>query len=361
MNLDLAPSPDVKGALLAMSVIAVGCTPAAPKESPRPADSAESSPDRSPATRVAIAVRAKYKNPRSLAIAVPVTFTSADGSRAQTLDLELDTGSSGITLFASPVADLALERIGGPKTKTYGGGDVFEGQLAKVVVSVGGVATTGPILIRLVDRVHCAAGTPHCHAESGSEEYLRAQGFDGILGVGLRQPPPDEPYSPFAQMPPELSTVYVVAARSRLLLLGPKADSGGFARFALERTAVKLPNGAPAFDDRDVPVCLSIEGTDIQGACGRALLDSGSWSTLLAGLKLPETVVNDGFLVEGTPGSALVGGVARWAWKAPQRRIAVPERGMLDGLDRVLGMPFFEDNDVLFDRSSGNIGVRAAP
>jgi len=74
----------------------------------------------------------QVQEPESLAIAVPVTFASADGSRTRTVELELDTGSAGITLFASAGRrPRARNGIGGPKTKTYGGGDVFEGQLAK--------------------------------------------------------------------------------------------------------------------------------------------------------------------------------------------------------------------------------------
>jgi hypothetical protein len=336
-------------------IFALGC-----KHPPPPMSSSKDA-----AARITVGVRAKFRNPRALGIAVPVQFASPrerEGT-APTLDLFLDSGSSGITVFTSSLGDLDLERVGPPVTRTYGGGDVEEGQSARALVAIGGVATAEPILIRLVDRVHCSAERPDCPASSGREDYLRAQGFHGVLGVGMRPVRAGEIFSPLAQMPGEAANAYLIATRSHRLILGPtEDDTRGFERFALSRSTplATLPNGAPAFDDRSVPICLSIEGTAVQNNCGTGMLDSGSWSPVFSGLSLPSDRVADAFLKEGTVGVATIAGKTRWSWTASPRVFFAPDRPLLGGFGRLLGMPFFEDYDVLFEIRAGRIGLRPA-
>src|ERR1017187_5198794 len=119
---------------LSGSAVGLACACASVKSEPITAPARRDSKSSSRVI-VPIEVRPKYATPHSSAIAVAVRFGSI-GEAQKTLDLELDTGSSGLAVFASSLAGVRTDRIGQPFSKTYGGGDVYEEQSAKISVSI---------------------------------------------------------------------------------------------------------------------------------------------------------------------------------------------------------------------------------
>ena len=75
--------------------------------------------------------------------------------------------------------------------------------------------------------------------------------------------------------------------------------------------------------------------------------------------RLPGLEAAEGFLAEGSMTSLRVAG-SDWQWKATYHQAHVPRDGLLGGFDRILGMPFFDEFDVLFEIRDGRIGIRRA-
>lgn len=286
---------------------------------------------------VPMTVTQKYADtPQAQAIAVDVELASPDApDQRVTVPLLVDTGSSGVSVFTESLGGVSLRRVGSRRTVTYGGGDVYEEQSAEAIVGVGGVRTSSPIHVSVVDSVHCASGTS-CGAAAGPS-YLTSQGFYGIFGVGTRYD--GDVYS---------------------LLAPTDEDMSGFTRHALPAATSRgaaLPPGVKAFDDRTLPLCATI-GTAVANDCAPGLLDSGTWYLFFANVSWGDVVASDGTLREGTDLDLKLEGVFDWH---PDTRYAyVSPKAFLGGFSRILGMPFFTTHDVLYDLETGDIGVRDA-
>jgi len=307
---------------------------------------------------IPISVQQKYGDqPLAKAIAVPVYIASPDApDQGQVLPLLLDTGSTGVSIFTSALNGVSLPRQGAIRSLTYGGGDVFVEQSADAIVGLGDARTAGSIRISLVDSTHCATGTSCASSKPG---YLTSQGFYGILGIGTRGTASDV-YSPITQLPSTIGRKYVVRAKAGELIVGATdADLAGFATHALgsPTTNAMLPNGSPAFDDRDLPICVGVAGQPATD-CVSSLIDSGTWFLFFAGETWGTSVDADGSLHAGTVLESSFPGVFDWKWNAEPGMAYVESKGLIGGFNRIYGMPFFNAFDVAYDLDQGTIGVR---
>jgi hypothetical protein len=71
-------------------------------------------------------------------------------------------------------------------------------------------------------------------------------------------------------------------------------------------------------------------------------------------------MVREGFVAEGLPIAMRLFGAIDWQWTAGYHLAHVEEHALLGGFERVLGMPFLDDFDVLFEIQEGRIGLRRA-
>jgi len=311
-----------------------------------------------PDTRAVLTATVKQKYdgaPSSRAIAVPVAIVSPDDpSQTVTLDLMLDTGSSGISVFAASLGELSLRRVGAKRSVTYGGGDVYEQQSAEAVVGLGGILTDHPIHVAVVDDVHCSADWPDCAGAAGPS-YFTKMGFHGILGIGTRVQ--GDVYSPMVQLPENVARRYALDTKSGQLIVGATDDdTAGFATYPLAARGTH-PNGARAFDDSSLPLCVSV-GSAVANDCASGLLDTGVQWLFFAGVKWGDAVEGTGLAPGATLGISL-GGVFEWK-EVPTEMLYVSPRPFLGGYSRILGMTFFETYDVLYDLDRGALGVRLA-
>lgn len=222
-----------------------------------------------------------------LQIGLPMTV--AGGAAAV---MELDTGSTGLRIFASAVGTTGLQKTGQAMSVEYGDGTVFEGQLAYAPATVAGIATAGPVAFHLVETVTCAPGIPQCPGQGGMAAYN--PGFAGIAGVGLTEHPgAPELVSPFAQLPGNLASGWIldtggIGSASATLTLGlTEQNRAGFntVQLASEPGMATFTNGTPVWADRSVTVCYQLGNSsdaakNIQG-CWPTTFDTGAEATHL--------------------------------------------------------------------------------
>lgn len=121
---------------------------------------------------------------------VPVSIAGARPIKAM-----LDTGSFGLRILSRALGPGSYEDIGIVRDYGYGSGVVLHGPLGRATVKIGQVALDQPIIVQIVQSVHCAADRPLCPASRVSQQDygiggdgLRREGFEAILGVSMRVP-----------------------------------------------------------------------------------------------------------------------------------------------------------------------------
>jgi hypothetical protein len=327
------------------SLVAVGCTPAAP---PGAADAAPDAGSR-PA-RVAPVTVAQYPDGSGPFLRVPL---SLNGSPP--LQVLLDTGSDGLRVFADALGETPVERTSRPVDVEFGAGDRMSGVLARATVQVGEVATPAPIAFHIVDSFTCAPGTVGC-------DVFAQAGIQGILGVSLRPGVEPDIYSPFAQLAPEDAAGFLLRVGEPVgeLSFGPELlGLEGFARRSLPRAGL-LPNGRPAFRDDTVEGCFRVNGGPTTPPCIELVFDTGASPDIVYAPGLPAGTVADGILAPGTRLEVSLPGLwTRALTVGPQ-----PEPGedliIVDSSVpfSILGLGWFRRFDVLYDLQAGELGFR---
>lgn len=295
------------------------------------------------------------------ALAVPATVGG------QSTYLHLDTGSSGLRILAEAVDPNRVARTGKLIRSTFADGTVFEGEIAIASVSIGPIATVEPIAIHVVDRVQCPQSNPSCF-----DTYTQA-GMMGVLGLsmGARSGGGSlEVYSPISRLPGGFSSGYIVRTRGFYsvdgrLTIGLTADNlAGFYRVNIPQRSeppTTFDDGSPIWRDSWVSLDYSLAGDDIppflQRLSGNSLLDAGSAHIVLAVDRDPS------YSVRLWPGAILTGrhdDTFSWQLQAGNTpslsQIFV--RGMPRSPEHILGLPFFFNYEVAFNRRDGAIGFK---
>jgi hypothetical protein len=109
---------------------------------------------------------------------LPVVRVSIGGGAP--VPVLLDTGSTGLNILAGSFPKSSrVWPMGDEFTETWGGGAVTRGRRALANVSIGGVATTAPVIIGMVESSGCAGGGSTCLPWLGHAKLA------GILGIRL--------------------------------------------------------------------------------------------------------------------------------------------------------------------------------
>ncbi len=293
---------------------------------------------------------------------------------SKSTELLLDTGSSGLRIFAEVAP--GVTRTGIPNRAEFGDGTVYEGELALASVLIGPVPTEEPILIQVVDRVGCIPEAPNCPGRDGSQLFTQS-GFFGILGISLGARTSSlDLYSPLTRLPGNLDSGYLIETRGFAAQLGEftvgltPQNQQGFRQGGLSQIGagspglLEFPDGTPAWDDASLRSFYTV--VPLQGPAlfsqdpAPTLFDTGSSDISLEVLGSDPTfqILPSGsqfratfpslFNLEFTVGSPITPSSDRVFIKQ------VPQDPL-----QILGMPFFFRYDTLFDIEQGRIGFRA--
>lgn len=218
--------------------------------------------------------------------AVPIKAGSAAGSPALLVNVSvaggtkvpmvLDTGSIGLRVFASAVGTTGVEPAAETVTESLPDGTVLTGYVANAPVTIGSLASQGSIGIQIIDQASCAPELPACPAAGGLAAAATAMGAQGILGVGLGA---GRVYSPLLQLEggvPSTYSIHFSGGAGKLSFGGSPANPAAVVVLPSADVA-DHPNGAHAWNDREAPVCWSVDGGKV--ACVATVFDTGAPAT----------------------------------------------------------------------------------
>ncbi|WP_188944924.1 hypothetical protein [Nakamurella endophytica] len=254
---------------------------------------------------VSVPLHVRTVTPEEIPVVVEITV---GGGRP--IPVMLDTGSSGLLVDGDAVGPGTV-RGGTPYTSEYVSGNLV-GTLGSATVGIGGVPTTHPIAIAVVDRARSTFTLP--------------AGVDGIMGIGTTDTTGfagQVLFAPQLQLPAPYnagSTIRIDADATGTWTLGPVPPRPGDAVVPMPAAApagAHLPAGYPQVA-RDVDLCWRVAGA--AAACGLTAVDSGSWTALLStaaysGLAAPGHLVAPGHQVTVSAPS----GASLWSWTSGER------------------------------------------
>lgn len=287
----------------------------------------------------------------------PIATAAVSIAGGPEVPLLVDTGSPGIRVFAGSVGDVGLTRTNKTVDVSFADGTRFVGVEASAPVTVGGLATAGPIKIQLITEVSCVDGKPDCVGAQGTNTFVRDQPFDGLLGISLQA---NDIYSPISQLSGGSPASYSISIDRR--------KRNGTLRFNQQPTEVaatfsipswmqpRLANGYPAWFSNATNACWSYAPQTT--ACVPTAFDTGS-PTLFTNQEVPGSPSELGPVPAGSTvllseqaGSAPVWQVT--SGRVPARNLV--EVATLDNSNDVnSGLSIFGDYVVTFDLQYGKV------
>lgn len=321
------------------------------------------------------------------AVTLPYLNAPADGApirRPPTLGISIggevhravmDTGSTGVVISATSIADFAtLPRLGPGRLTYSSSGRIMRGVHVRVPVTITGAdgtrLTTRPITVLAVTRIDCLRTARNCRPSEAPRRVAMlgigfARAHDGQPGAGPdRNPFLNLPGMGEGQAPGALGRGYVVGRQAVKVGLSA-GDKAGFSR-------VKLAADPAAGDWAATPACLALDGR-APAACGSLLMDTGVTTMFLSlpdaqaeGLSTlgprGEPVLAEGVVLAISPGTGAT--APAYGFTVGDRADPnVPEQVILVGHGR---RPAFVNTtvralnafDYLFDADSGEVGFR---
>ena len=202
------------------------------------------------------------------------------------IEAMLDTGSFGLRVMQEVVSTQRIHPLPVARPYHFGSGVVFEGMLAKAHIAVGGAKTGAPVVIQIVQSVHCAALKPDCPAARLEEadyriggDGLPREGFTAILGVSMRAPQVSSPALNPLDFIGDRRWIIVLPrpgddAPGKLIINPDQHEMAGFKNFpvALHRGAA---SDGPELLNSQMPGCLDGRAAD-QDDCRPVPMDTGA-------------------------------------------------------------------------------------
>lgn len=196
----------------------------------------------------------------------------------------LDTGSTGLRLLPGVLGASDAVLTTRASNYGYGTGSQFTGVIARGVVTIGGVQTTEPVAIMLINKVGCRENRPNCPAaghtaqdfgfgeEGGMAEANRAR-------IGIRLAPSDAD-NPLAKMGNGIWIVELPrpgdAMPGRLIVNPTDKEIADYTRLRADSETGMLAG------------CV-IGNTDNQKVCGQVLPDTGGNGMIVEARQRPSS------------------------------------------------------------------------
>jgi hypothetical protein len=175
----------------------------------------------------------------------------------------LDTGSTGLHILASVVGPAGVTTVEpATATETYAA-EQYMGPIDAAPVTIGGVASVGPVAFMSIQSVGCVSGS---NCLSPTIPDLIANGIYGTMGVSLSTFPlgnlQQSEYSPLLQLPGGESgfTIGFSTAQSGSATLGAPTTTATSDAFALSaESPAANANGSGAWKVDSAQVCWTVD------------------------------------------------------------------------------------------------------
>jgi hypothetical protein len=241
------------------------------------------------------------------ATTVPVTMKGVQPmvqvtvGRSQPVAVVLDTGSSGLHIFANAVRTGRGSGVtvdSDPANITYAGGHRFVGVVANAKIRIGTQSTADAVPFALVNDAFCIPSKPTCPAANGIAGFEHS-GIFGILGIGMSTS--NGPVaSPILGMPGtkgETWSLHLNGKSGSLVLGAPMpSSSNAVATIAMKRTGSYGSHALWA--DNALDLCTTAGTVRV---CAPTLFDSGTASFQLWGPQFATVPRSGQVVTPGTP------------------------------------------------------------
>lgn len=315
----------------------------------------DGAPDAAPTTVTVPLTVADYPGAAGKLLLAPVTVNGGP-----TVNVLLDTGSSGLRVFAAALAGTSVTTTS-EATLTRFGGEILSGHKASGALTIGNATSAKDVDFDLVETISCIPNDPYCDPATVAKD-LEDAGIQGVMGIGLRNGASGI-VSPLPQLGGQLARGFTLrtggfSSKAGELVLGV-TELPGAATITL-KNAGTLPGGKPAWLDDQIQLCYKVDDTATDPPCSDAVLDTGSNLDVLHAKNLPARAVNtDGLLAPGV--SLEVSHADGFSMKLT---VGSPITWSLDGIlvdgqeaFTILGIGVFFRHDVAFDVDNGKIGL----
>jgi hypothetical protein len=283
------------------------------------------------------------------------------GNGEEPIKAMLDTGSTGLLVLASGIANADDFDLGERFQKAFGAGDVLEGRAAKAALTFG-EGPEGEAAARgefgLVTSAACVPQMPGCAASTSAfadyriaSEGRSGQGFGAILGIAPGRIEIDHPFKRLAKrwilsLPPQTE-----GGTGRLILNPGKSETAEFKRFELHDSARIWQGPLHA----GIPGCVVPSGG--KRACGIIAIDSGATSITV---ETADVALFDRIRKAGQY-EFQFGDDDPVLWRVTAQPSAFERTSMSGGqapLSIVVGYQALLENDLYIDSGRGVVGLK---
>ncbi len=313
---------------------------------------------------------------RSSRVVVPVAVSGGQGTprgahpmvevrvgRSAPVPLLLDTGSTGLQIFAAKVMSgpgSGVTVTTRPDQATYAGGHRLIGVVATARIAIGAARTVRPVSFGLVQTATCTPAKPVCPVAGGVAAAM-ARGFFGILGIGTNRGP-NGLANPILGMRGVLARSWSLHMHRATgsLVLGPLTGGTSGTRVTVPLTSLGAVDGN-RFWDGTVHLCLVVGPA---GSCAPGLFDSGTFAMQLPASRFPGAAVLAGthLVAPGTAVTVTIRGSAAPFWRftagATKSADTVSIRPEVPRLVNT-GIQAFYAFTITYDNVHGTIGLVA--
>lgn len=284
----------------------------------------------------------------------------------QEAELLLDTGSAGLRVLASAAGTQGLQRTSTPSVVTFGDNTQFVGVVARAPVALGGVMSSEPVAIQLIDQVRCAPGAEQC----SDRLFNGGQPFAGIVGTSLAARTANvDIFNPLTRLPGNFGSGYIIRTGGFQSSQGtftagltPINTSGfGILNLAPAGNGTSFSDGTRIWDDGSLEVsyAITVGGEQLLNSPpGRTVFDTGTSDILINSPLLGGPTFLIRSLPTGSSFQAILPGAFIYQVNVTFPITPGSDRIFVDSTNNVqlLGMPLFFKSDVLFDSDQGRIG-----
>jgi hypothetical protein len=310
--------------------------------------------------------RPDYDGPFRAEVPIKISYFSSKDTRASItmtingapVDVLFDTGSWGLRVYAEAVNGLQIDTTNEKDSTGYTGGVGFAGKVAGAYLGVGRLQNPSPTRFMRIDYTNRDKGPFTPVGDSPNPNNGLTNGFNGIVGVGLRYGLKQHGIAnPLTQMPGNGAFIIHFPGfkdgRNGVLILNPsEKDRKGFSFVHLKPDSVLLPNGFNSWLEDQLQGTVTVNGVPFTN---NTLLDSGN----------PFDFFNNG---SGKADTLDAGNVVKLSLLNPPIQTTFTVKNQASGQDlvavnnarvrNVFGIQFFFEFDVLYDQQNGLIGIR---
>jgi hypothetical protein len=311
---------------------------------------------RPPADRTEVPIREVILSDGTRRYTLPITIG------ATTLEVGLDSGSTGLRVLPGALGESDAKTTGGGDTYSYGSGAKYDGVIGRGALTIGGAS--GASAIQLIRKIGCTSEQLKCPVSRIPESQygiqgdgLAGEGFKAILGVNMANAEIANPLVEIGAQRWIIELPRPGEQSSGKLVINPTDDEvEGFAMIPVVKRYASQEGGL----HDAVAGCLINNNTKAR-ACGAMLMDTGAPGLRIVNGNLGRTPWTRGpatlVILDGSGKPAAAESLTTNE-RAHASALSFDENPKLPTTVIYSGLTAYFAFDVLYDPGHGIVGLR---